>query len=63
MTNATARLHDARLSFSLCMVLARRPETPPDVPMVAEAAYPPLLRFLEWFLDAGGHTACHHCAP
>jgi hypothetical protein len=45
------------------MVLARRPETPPDVPMVAEAAYPPLLRFLEWFLDAGGHTACHHCAP
>jgi len=47
----------------LCMVLARRPKTLPDVPMVAEAAYPLLLRFLEWFLDAGGHTACHHCAP
>lgn len=29
----------------------------------SEAAYPLLLRFLLWFLDAGGHNACHHCAP
>jgi hypothetical protein len=50
-------------SLFLCVVLARRPETLPDVPMVAEAAYPLLLRFPERFLDAGGHTACHHCAP
>jgi hypothetical protein len=45
------------------LALARRPETLLDVPTVAEAACQLLLRFSDWFLEAGGHNARHHCAP